>query len=97
MNTTDKCIIIVVIIIMQVTIILQMTGQYVDQDVQYIGICILMVSVLLNPLLHSTVRRPVRRALLLLVKWLFYAVTGCRSKLKPTIQIGIFTFCRLKV
>ena len=82
----------VVVIIMQVTIILQITGQYIDQDVQYIGICILMASVLLNPLLHSTVRRPVRRALLLLVKWLFYIVTGCRSKFKPTVQIGMLHF-----
>ena len=73
-------------------IVLQMTGQYVDQDVQYISMCILMVSTLLNPLLHSTVRRPVRRAQLLLVMWLFYIIMGCRSTLKPTTQMGMLHF-----
>ena len=74
---------------LQVVIVLQMTGQYVDQDLQYIALCILMVSVLLNPLLHSTIRRPVRRALLLLVRWLLYIILGCRSTVRPTTQIGM--------
>ena len=77
------------ICILQVVIILQVTGHYIDHDVQYITLCILVASVLLNPLLHSTVRRPVRRALILLGMWLLYALLGCRSKLKPAMQIGM--------
>lgn len=74
-----------------------MTGQCIDVDVQYISVCILMVSTLLNPILHSTVRRPVRRAQLLLVMWLFYVIMGCRNTLKPRAQIGMLhLICRIE-
>lgn len=69
-------------------IILQITGHYVDQDVQFIAVCLLVANVLLDPILHSIVRRPVRRAILLLIQWLVYVLLGCKTSLHPTIQIG---------
>ena len=74
---------------MQVVLVIDMTGQFVDLDVQYIALCILMANVLLNPLLHSAIRRPVRKALLVLARWLLYITFGCRSSLHPKTQIGI--------
>lgn len=71
--------------------ILQMSEQYVDTDVQYIAICILSMNVLLNPLLHSTIRRPVRRGILLVLRWLLYLVLCCKSTLLPTTKIGAFS------
>ena len=71
-------------------IVLQLTGHYVDQDVQFISLCVLMLNVLLNPLLHCIVRRPVRRALLLSLEWLVYIMFGCKESLHPNTHIGTF-------
>ena len=72
-------------------IILQFTGHYVDQDVQFITLYLLLVNVLLNPLLHCVVRRPVRRAMLLSVEWLVYIILGCKGSLRPKTRIGTYS------
>ena len=71
--------------------ILQLTGHYIDQDAQFISLCVLVVNVLLNPLLHCVVRRPVRRALLISVEWLAYIMLGCKQSLHPNTRIGTYS------
>ena len=71
-------------------LIVQTATAYVDTDINHIVISVLLLNSLVNPIIHVTVRKPVRKAYLEVFSWIF---CSCPTlKLPATEQLGMYLY-----
>ena len=68
--------------------VLRLATGYPDEDIDYIVLNVLLLNVVVDPLIHAVVRKPVRRAYLQIVKWLIYGCCCGWKLLKPEENFG---------